>query len=97
MPTDTFNLINRLIQSNNISQRYYGLKKLLLLLNNTQIDYQENIQAKNLSTISNQFYNTITHVVFNEKFSTHQVRQCVTAAKNSWLLNSDHREKLTNI
>ncbi|CAF4615828.1 unnamed protein product, partial [Rotaria magnacalcarata] len=48
-------------------------------------------------TISNQFYNTITRVVFDQKFDDRQVRQCLITAKNSWLLNNGHREKLNNI
>ncbi|CAF3633749.1 unnamed protein product [Rotaria sp. Silwood1] len=96
IPTDTFNLLNRLIQSKKAHERHDGLSKLLLLLKNTQINHEKS-PIKNLPTISNQFYKTITRVVFDEKFNNHQVRQCVTAARNSWLLNSDHREKLNNI
>ncbi|CAF2799981.1 unnamed protein product [Rotaria sp. Silwood2] len=96
IPTDTLNLLNRLIQSKKAYERHDGLSKLILLLKNTQINHEKS-QIKNLPTISNQFYKTITRIVFDEKFNNHQVRQCVTAARNSWLLNNDHREKLNNI
>ncbi|CAF3437622.1 unnamed protein product [Rotaria sp. Silwood1] len=96
MPTDTLNSFNRLIQSKKAYERQNGLQKLILLLKNTQIN-NEKSNIKNLPTISNEFYNAITQILFDQKFNDHQVRQCITAAKNSWLLNSDHREKLNNI
>ncbi|CAF3068718.1 unnamed protein product [Rotaria sp. Silwood2] len=96
MPKDTLNLLNRLIQSKEFHERHVGLGKLLLLLKNTQIN-RKNSQIRNLPTISNQFYNTITRVVFDEKFNNRQARQCVTAARNSWLLTRNHREKLNDI
>ncbi|CAF3890479.1 unnamed protein product, partial [Rotaria sordida] len=92
MPIDTLNSLNHLIQSKKTHERHNGLNKLILLLKNTQIN-NEKSKIKNLPTISNQLYNVITRIVFDQKFNDHQVRQCVTAAKNSWLLNSDHREK----
>ncbi|CAF3993397.1 unnamed protein product [Rotaria sordida] len=96
MPIDTLNSLNHLIQSKKAHERHNGLNKLILLLKNTQIN-NEKSKIKNLSTISNQLYNVITRILFDQKFNDHQVRQCVTATKNSWLLNSDHREKLYNI
>ncbi|CAF1511581.1 unnamed protein product, partial [Rotaria sordida] len=96
MPIDTLNSLNHLIQSKKAHERHNGLNKLILLLKNTQIN-NEKSKIKNLPTISNQLYNVITRILFDQKFNDHQVRQCVTAAKNSWLLNSEHREKLYNI
>ncbi|CAF3559986.1 unnamed protein product [Rotaria socialis] len=96
MPTNIFTSLNRLIQSNKTDQRHDGLSKLRLLLRITRINCKEN-EAHNLPTISNQLYNAITHIVFDGKFNDHQVQLCVKAARNSWLLNSDHREKLNNI
>ncbi|CAF2201932.1 unnamed protein product [Rotaria magnacalcarata] len=96
MPTNIFTSLNRLIQSNKTHQRHDGLSKLRLLLRVTRINCKES-EAHNLPTISNQLYNAITHAVFDGKFNDHQVQLCVKTARNSWLLNSDHREKLNNI
>jgi hypothetical protein len=96
LPIDTLNSLNRLIQSRKTNERQDGLHKLLLLLKNSQIN-NENYQINNLPTISNQLYNVIMRVVFDQKFNDNQVRQCLTAAKNSWLLNNDHRQKLNDI
>ncbi|CAF3201556.1 unnamed protein product [Rotaria socialis] len=96
MPTDTMNTLNRLIQSKKPHERTNGVNRFILLLKNTQINNAKS-KTMNLPTISNQFYNTITRVVFDQKFDDRQVRQCLTTAKNSWLLNNGHREKLNNI
>jgi len=96
MPIDTLNSLHRLIQSKKAHERHDGLQKLLLILKNTQINNKK-IQTNNLPTISNQLYTTITRVVFDQKFNDNQVRQCLTAARNSCLLNNDHRQKLNDI
>ncbi len=85
-----------MIQSKKANERQDGLQKLILLLKNSQMKNQ-NHQINNLPTISNQLYNIITRVVFDQKFNDNQVRQCLTAAKNSWLLNDEHRQKLNEI
>ena len=85
-----------MIQSKKGNERQDGLQKLLLLLKNSQMNNQK-YQINDLPTISNQLYNIITRVVFDQKFNDNQVRQCLTAAKNSWLLNNEHRQKLNNI
>ena len=93
MPDDIIKSLHRLIQSKKGQERHAGVEKLLLLLNNTQMI---NTRSKtiHLPTISDPLYDTITRVVFDQKFNDVQVRKCLTAAKNSWLLNSDHRQKL---
>jgi hypothetical protein len=94
MPTDTLNSLQRLIQSKKAHERHDGLQRLLSLLKNTQMNNEKNKIYHHLPTISNQLYNIITRVVFDQKFNDNQVRECVTTAKNSWLLNNDHRQKL---
>ena len=96
MPMNTLHSLCRLIQSKKARERHDAFHRLLLLLENTQID-NERCKTKNLPTISNQLYTVITQVLFNEEFNNKQVRKCVTAAKTSWLLNDKHREKLNNI
>ena len=96
MPMNTMNSLCRLIQSKKFRERHNAFHALLALLKNTQIVNERN-KTKNLPTISNQLYTIITRVLFNEEFNNNQVRQCVTAAKTSWLLNDKHREKLNNI
>jgi hypothetical protein len=93
MPNDTLNSLQRLIQSRKAHERHDGLQKLLLLLRNTQINNEKN-KINYLPTMSNQLYNIITRVIFDQKFNDNQVRECVTKAKNSSLLNNDQRQKL---
>jgi len=93
MPPDTLNSLQCLIQSKKAHERHDGLQKLLLLLKNTQMNNEKN-KINHLPTISSQLYDIITRIIFDQKFNDNQVRQCVTTAKNSWLLNNDHRQKL---
>jgi hypothetical protein len=93
MPTDTLNSLQHLVQSKKAHERHDGLQKLFILLKNTQMNNEKN-QKNHLPTISDQLYNIITQVIFDQKFNDHQVKQCVTTAKHSWLLNNDHRQKL---
>lgn len=93
IPNDTLNILQRLIQSKKAHERHDGVQKLILLLENTQINNKKS-KTIHIQTISDQLYTTITRVIFDQKFNDTQVRQCVTTAKNSWLLNNDHRQKL---
>lgn len=95
-PNDTLNSLQNLIQSKKAHERFDGIKILILLLENTQINKEDNNNPSNiyLPTISNKLYPIITRVVFNDKYPDNQVRQCLTMGKNSWLLNDEHRGKL---
>ncbi|CAF0880501.1 unnamed protein product [Adineta steineri] len=97
MSVDTLNSIPHLIQSRKAHERHDGLQNLLLILKNTQISKSGKQQLSNLPGISNQLYNLITRVVFDEKFNDSQVRQCLAAARNTYLLNNEHRQKLNEI
>ncbi len=93
MPTDTLKSLQRSIQSKKAHERHAGLGKLLAILSNTQMN-KDKSKINHLPTISDLLYDIITRVVFDQKFNDIQVRQCLTTAKNSWLLNNDHRQKL---
>ncbi len=90
---DTLKSLQRLIQSKKAHERYEGVEKLLALLSHTQMTKDKN-KTNHLPTVSDPLYDIITRVVFDQKFNDIQVRKCLTTAKNSWLLNNDHRQKL---
>lgn len=96
VPTNILSSLSRLIQSKKAKDRTDGLNRLLSLLKITQ---RNNVKSNviNLPTISNQLYNIITEIAFDQKFNDHQLRQCFAVAKNSWLLNDTHRKQLNNI
>lgn len=93
MPNDTLKSIERLTQSKKQTERNEGVEKLLTLLRNTQIGKTSN-QINHLPTVSNPLYQLITSVVFDQSFPDSQIRKCLSVGKQSWLLNSDHRQKL---
>lgn len=94
MSSMTLNSLQQFIQSKKAYERHDGLQKLLLLFKNTQMN---NDNEQQLPTISKQLYTIVTEVVFNEKFKNDQVRQFLTAAKHSYLLNTEYRQKLDQI
>ncbi|UJR38217.1 hypothetical protein I4U23_030890 [Adineta vaga] len=96
LPIDTFTSLLRFIQSKKAHERHDGFQKLILILQNSQIK-NENDPWNHLPTISNQLYDIITRVIFDQKYNDNQVRLCLTAAKKTCLLNSEHRQKLNEI
>lgn len=92
----TLNSLQNLIQSKKAHERHDGLHLLLRLLRMTPINNEKNQQI-HLSTLENQFYSIVLELIFNEKFKNEQVRQCLTAAKYSTLLNDEHRLALDQI
>ena len=96
LSTDSVRTLHRLIQSKKSHERHDGIQQLLVLLNKTKIT-KPNDEQNRLLTLSDELYRTTTDVVFNERFPNDQVRQCLTAAKTSWLLSEEHRQRLENI
>lgn len=96
MSTDTLSSLQYLVQSKKTHEKQDGFKKLTSILKKTQA-HNRSIKTDDMSTISNQLYKAITQVVFDQNFSDLEVRQCLLAARNSWLLNDVHREKLNSI
>ncbi len=90
---DTLKSLQRLIQSKKAHERHEGLEKLLALLANTQMS-KDKSKTNHLPTVSEALYELVTRVIFDQKFNDTQVRKCLVTAKNSWLLNNDHRQKL---
>lgn len=96
LPIDTLRTLATLIQSKKAHERHDGMQKLLTLLQGTPMSAEKK-SAPNLSTIAAHVYDIVTRVVFDEKFNNSQVRQCLAAAGKSYLLTSEHRQKLNEI
>ena len=93
---DSMAFIYGMIQSRRLQERQEGLKKLLSLLRNTAIKNDAD-KAKTPPTIADELYQNLLNIVFDEVFSNQQVRQCLAAAKTSWLLSDEQRRKLQEI